>query len=252
MSEEHIIPESLGNTSHVLRGVVCDKCNSFYHKLEEYFTHHHIASASRLLKVDRTKKGAEPSQKLPKGEGRRKGDQFTFSQSLIPGKESEQFSITILGEEIRIEHNTFLQDADATKLSRLLCKIGLETLSLKKGDLAYSEEYDTIRRFARFGRGAKFIPFAWRYQNAITADLRLIEMTSQKDGVFHVALIFVPGIAYFVQLHRHESAKPLDYLVTQMSLNKVGAPGMIPRDPIKFEARLGPEKGKSAPNEGAT
>lgn len=28
---EHIIPESLGNTEHILRpGIVCDKCNNYF------------------------------------------------------------------------------------------------------------------------------------------------------------------------------------------------------------------------------
>ena len=49
------MPESLGNTSFVLREVVCDNCNHYFSKLENYFIHHHLSSPYRLLSIDKTK-----------------------------------------------------------------------------------------------------------------------------------------------------------------------------------------------------
>ena len=62
VSVEHIIPESLGNSKHVLpQGIVCDKCNNYFaRKIEkpildsEYFTH------SRFINYLPNKRGRVP------------------------------------------------------------------------------------------------------------------------------------------------------------------------------------------------
>lgn len=240
---EHIIPESLGNKALVLAGVVCDKCNSYFSELENYFAHHHLSSAVRLLSVPETKKGKPPMQALESGDARRQDDgKITFKQPFFPGTESEQFSITFFAEDVIIKGNYLLPDADAKKLSRLLAKCGLETLYLKKGDIAYSPAFDPIRRYARYGDTVPFVPFLWHYQNEKNAELLLAEMTHRSQGVFFFATIFVPGCVYFVPLSRFEETLAFNKLAELYSLNKVSEPGLLKREPIKFEARLSQQK----------
>ena len=90
---QHIIPESLGNTSFVLREVVCDNCNQYFSKLENYFIHHHLSSPHRLLSIDKTKKGKPPMQTLVDGELRRQHDgKLNFRQPILEGREHEQLT----------------------------------------------------------------------------------------------------------------------------------------------------------------
>jgi hypothetical protein len=93
---EHIIPESLGNKVYLLpKGVVYDKCNQYFAKLENYFCHYHLSSATKLLFLDKTKKGIPPSLPLQKGEARKdKNGKIKFKQSILEGTEPDQLSIT--------------------------------------------------------------------------------------------------------------------------------------------------------------
>ena len=122
---EHIIPESLGNTTFLLSEVVCDKCNQYFSKQEDYFVHHYPTSPARLFTLDKTKKGKPPLQILEKGEMKReKEGRISFSQSVISGKEAEQLSITYLAETVVLKASFPLPEADAKKLSRFLTKAG--------------------------------------------------------------------------------------------------------------------------------
>lgn len=61
-SIEHIIPESLGNTSHVLpRGVVCDSCNNYFaHQVEKPFLELPAIEVLRFDQAIESKKGRLP------------------------------------------------------------------------------------------------------------------------------------------------------------------------------------------------
>ncbi len=61
-SVEHIIPESLGNTTYVLpRGVVCDKCNNYFsRKIEQPFLDSVEMKAMRFREAIPNKRGRVP------------------------------------------------------------------------------------------------------------------------------------------------------------------------------------------------
>lgn len=65
-SEEHIIPESLGNDDLILdRGIVCDACNSGeLAKLDLELLDSELVSPMRVLFTDATKEGKPPSARL--------------------------------------------------------------------------------------------------------------------------------------------------------------------------------------------
>lgn len=127
---EHIIPESLGTNVYSLpKGVVCDKCNQYFAKLENYFCHYHLSSATKLLFVDKTKKGIPPSLPLQKGEARKqKNAKIIFKQSILQDIEPDQLSITVLANDVIIRGAFPLPDTDSEKISRFLAKCGIETL----------------------------------------------------------------------------------------------------------------------------
>lgn len=159
---EHIIPESLGNTEFVLIDTVCDKCNQYFSKLEGYFTHYHLTSPARLVTVRQTKKGKPPSQTLKRGEMRKQPNgKLDFSQPILPGHENEQLQIIFSGNEVTIKGSFILEDADSRKLSRFLAKCGLETLFFKKGPLAFEDEFNAVRSYARHARRNDFVSFLW-------------------------------------------------------------------------------------------
>ena len=161
--EEHIVPESLGNRTYVLpKGIVCDKCNQYFSKLDRYFCHHHLGSGHKLLKRYKTKKGKPPSMPLEAGEMRQdETGRIHFQQSLIEGKEQEQFTISFLEKDVVIRARWPLPDTDSKKMSRFLAKAGIETLYLKMNSMVFQPDFDFVRNYARFGSRQDFVPFLW-------------------------------------------------------------------------------------------
>ncbi len=61
-SVEHIIPESLGNTTSVLpKGIVCDKCNNYFsRKIEQPFLESPAIKTLRFQEAIPNKRGKVP------------------------------------------------------------------------------------------------------------------------------------------------------------------------------------------------
>ncbi|MFA5806613.1 MAG: hypothetical protein WC879_18430, partial [Melioribacteraceae bacterium] len=130
--------------------------------------------------MNKTKKGKSPKQNLKSGIAYRTNDgKIVFEQSSLFNDTNNQFSITFFAEDISIKATYPLSDVNVKKLSRVLAKIGLETLYLKEGEIAYSSEFDLIRRYARFGDTIQFIPFMWHYQTEKNVELLLAEVKHQ-------------------------------------------------------------------------
>jgi hypothetical protein len=62
-SQEHIIPESLGNTKHVLpAGVVCDQCNNYFSReVEKPFLESAAVTLLRFHQAIPNKRGRVPA-----------------------------------------------------------------------------------------------------------------------------------------------------------------------------------------------
>lgn len=129
-SVEHIIPESLGNTDHVLPvGVVCDGCNQYFaRKVERQVLE---SPMFRLLRLDMgipNKRGRVPSWRRDDG-------------SMKP---------------------------EYRQMGRFLAKIGLEALAFKtraiptwNDEIVDHPSLDELRRFARYNEGDDW-PFTTR------------------------------------------------------------------------------------------
>ena len=238
---EHVIPESLGNKTFVLHDVVCDKCNQYFSKLENYFAHHHLTSLSRLFAVSKTKKGRLPMQTLPDGELRREDDgKISFRQSVISGREHEQLTLTYTANEIILKGAAILADADTRKLSRFLAKCAIETLFVKKGVEAFEEKYNPLRIYARYGQGLKFVPFLWGEQYERACDLLHATITVKGiDEPFCFATIFVPGSVYLIPFTRFNEPIAMEKLEQRYLLKRFTHPQVIKREPLRYECRWG-------------
>lgn len=236
---EHPIPESLGNDVFILHNVVCDACNQYFSQLDNYFIHHYHTSPARLITLQETKKRKPPMQTIPQGEVRKeKGGQINFSQAILAEASEPQLKMTYLANEIILNGTVILADADAKRLSRFLAKCGLETLYIKRGALAFAREFTPLRNYARYGTSRRFIPFLWGSQTERPCDLLLATITGRSiAGIFYFATIFVPGSVYFFPLNRIGDDTVIEKLAAKYPLEKIMQPGLIKREPIRYEAR---------------
>ncbi len=239
---EHIIPESLGNDTYILPiGVVCDKCNQYFSKLDEYFCHNHLASATKLLYLDKTKKGKLPYLPLQDGEARRSGDNnITFSESYSKNAGKGRFSMTFFANEMVIQGTIPLPDSDSKKISRFLSKCGVEILHLKKGKLAFGKDFDHVRRYARYGGKNIFVPFLWGRQFERFIELYLCEADCKEKGMFYFGTVFLPGVVYYIPLNRIEEKYVFNILAENNPLNVCDKECLIKRDPITYKMEYGP------------
>ena len=136
-SVEHIIPESLGNSAHVLpSGIVCDQCNQYFARKVE----RQILESAMFMHL-------------------RSGMEVPSKRGRIPAWRPSDG----------------IQRPSYRQMGRLLCKIGIEVLAFKT--LAVSESnneivnktvFDEIRQFARFNQGSDW-PFTTRTLHPINA-----------------------------------------------------------------------------------
>jgi hypothetical protein len=166
-SVEHIIPESLGNHSHVLpRGVVCDRCNNYFSReVEKPFLEFPAMMAIRFREWLPSKRGVVPSSEAYLLPGvpavihpHRKGP-FIASLELppesVPALIGRSNGALILPPEPAFP--------DGSVLSRFMAKAGLEALAARVLDHQAGHEYfvdhqelDLVRDHARRGTTAKW------------------------------------------------------------------------------------------------
>lgn len=175
---EHIIPESLGNTDHVLPpGWVCDGCNQYFSiKLEKPFLDSlHLTEARFHMGVP-NKRGRIPPIvglhaqsrtkvevfRLPNGEGLAVG----AARDEDPSRWIKSFTTNTSGS-LYLPH-TPLPEICAT-LSRFVGKVGLEVLAHRgltvvgaNHEIAFKPELGELRDFVRWNRGHSDWPISVR------------------------------------------------------------------------------------------
>ena len=228
-SKEHIVPESLGNRSHVLPPcVVCDKCNNYFAtKVEKPLLDSGAFTALRHHQAIPNKRGRIPTlqgilfRDTPVVVRRHVNsssvvtsldvDTTTFNRVLAEGR----------GELIIPAAGNLL---DHPIMSRFLAKVAMEALAQRivdfSGDATYlvrNEELDEIRNHARYGRPKEW-PFTMRriyddnfkhfdasgeaVQTLFEYDFHLIKTRDIPDGfcgeVYFVLAIF--GVEFAINL----------------------------------------------------
>ncbi len=156
-SEEHIIPETLGNHDLVLPpGYVCNKCNNeMLARLDNALMAYPPIAIQRIYYTPYNKDGKRPSGQF--------GDMtITKTRPLhlhvqTKDETSEAFNIieNMADGSVRFRLNyKFKYQLDAKLLARAIYKIGLEMVALTEGrDAACSDKYDQARAFVLKGEG---------------------------------------------------------------------------------------------------
>ena len=156
-SEEHVVPESLGNDDAVLpRGFVCDACNNgVLSGLDSALIQFEPVAFLRVQHVPYTKAGKFPKANF---------STFTFEKTgprhlkLTPkNKAGEIKNLRQIGEDT----HAFNVEWKGKKLNwnligRALYKIGLGMVAFKQGrERAYDSKFDAAREFIRTGTGVE-------------------------------------------------------------------------------------------------
>lgn len=179
-SKEHIIPESIGNTRHVLpRGVVCDRCNNYFaRKVEGPLLSHSSFRNLRAWYGIPNKRGISPSLS-----GFVAGTDIDIGLRVSPAGDIDiqperERDRTYLEERFRleaegIEPNVFAfplgVEPPKKEMSRFLAKMALESLALRfLPEIALLDRliddlhFDRIRNYARYGDNYPEWPFHQR------------------------------------------------------------------------------------------
>lgn len=161
-SVEHIIPESLWNTQHVLpRGVVCDACNNYFaREIEKPFLDSPAVARLRFTQVIPNKRGRVPTSEAVLQPGfpavlhRNPRDPHILSVDLEP--DGLRHIANLKSGELILAGGMEMPPQPVT--SRFLAKMALEAMAYKL--LAYPDgiaylvdepQLDLIRNFARRG-----------------------------------------------------------------------------------------------------
>ena len=232
-SIEHIIPESLGNTEHILpKGVVCDKCNNYFaRKIEKKVLEYSSFQLDRFHMSIPSKKGRVPSA----------FGLMTTSSSFSPitlYKDKDMRMSFEIREDVEIPKKgsmiipalSYLQNkysegeiSDDNLLTRFIAKIAFESLvykSIVSIENIYDDTFDGIRHFIRYGDARGHIDFPMHMKTAYPADkvfydgeikeeyqvLHEFEFIIEKGSIYFSIVIF--GIEYKIYLGVVEEQRP--------------------------------------------
>ncbi|MBO6718022.1 MAG: hypothetical protein JJ913_08715 [Rhizobiaceae bacterium] len=159
---EHVIPESLGNKSHILpKGIVCDRCNNYFsRKVEKPFLESPAVRELRFYQDLENKRGRTPSigglimPDVPATITRYPRHNFT----------SVELPVDAIGRILRAKEGKLLlpmmgEPPTGPTVSRFVAKVALEAMALRL--VAYPEgiaylcdetQLDDLRDHARIGR----------------------------------------------------------------------------------------------------
>lgn len=186
-SVEHIIPESLGNKSHILqKGIVCDGCNNYFgNKIEKNVLDMPYFKSLRGRVLIGNKKG-----KIPRISGFTKNKEDVEIAFSLNGDNT--FEVIYKNEktlETLISHNElyvpFIPEPPKNDLliSKFIGKIALEAFAQRvsfvedwQDDFVQLKALDELRNFVRYGKGYTIWPYYIRRidsENQIKYDEKL-------------------------------------------------------------------------------
>ena len=177
-SVEHIVPESLGNTEHLLpKGWVCDTCNNYFaREVEKPFLDTLYGRSSRFEMGVANKRRRIPTvtglhpQSKTKVELFRSVDDGSLSEGTADGEDASRWisSIQAHSHGTLLVPTAFTPEADTTT-ARFIGKVALEVLALRCIDVAGANdeivdkpELDELRRYVRIGQRKSVWPVHMR------------------------------------------------------------------------------------------
>src|SRR5271157_277169 len=162
-TEDHVIPESLGNDDLILREQVCDCCQAYFGKeIERYVLEKTPIGVWRVMLGIPTKKGKLPSINtaqplgekgiIPECHAQHDNVGFTAhpdgTTSVDIGDDAALQGI-LSGRKTAI--NLILSPKKLQMLGRFLAKVALGIIAIGDDCRARDRRFDPIRRYARYG-----------------------------------------------------------------------------------------------------
>ncbi len=238
-SREHVIPESLGNTEHVLKpGIVCDQCNNYFASkvegplLSNPYFRYQCSQAEIPSKKGRPSRvrGLHPQSRTVI-EVVRNLDGSGISVGAAFERDEKRWGEALLATQtgrIYVPHPT---TPDEALMSRFLAKVAVECLALKFLDhenginkIVSERALDPLRDYARRGPAKPVWPLHTR--TLYPADFAFIRAGQEPYEVLHEwiftglggeTLYFVLGlfgVEYTLNLGECEIESYLAYLAT--------------------------------------
>ena len=202
-SEEHIIPESLGNVDHVLPpGWVCDRCNNYIaREVEKPFLESQYGKLSRATRRVPSKKGRIPPWIGLHPRSRTKIEMF-YDEDLgwcvgaAQGEDESRWVQSICNRE---RGSLYMFEPSLPKAdhitSRFIAKIGLEVLASRclktqgwNDEIVDNSELDELRRYVRIGSPNKIWPINIRQIYA--PDFLFTDAQHGSHEILHEFMIF--------------------------------------------------------------
>jgi hypothetical protein len=203
VSVEHIVPESLGNTTMILPpGVVCDSCNSYFgRKVEAPFLNSPPIRALRHTQGLQNKRGRIPDLDVAIGDG-------TVGQLMVSRHDPTLRSLAVTEETIQrvlfgdhsSSHHLWFPMPESVRpdrqVARFVAKAGLEAVAernlgfpLGSATLVGAPELEMCRRFARYGDG----PRVWevRVERLHEPDHMFIDTLPDGQRVWEMDLLII-------------------------------------------------------------
>jgi hypothetical protein len=177
-TKEHIVPESLGNDTDIVEGMICDQCQNYLGRAVEKPALEKTPIAFwRSYLGTRTKKGCLPSVQLdPSAKGAIPSSHYMTDMGVGFTAHSDGST------SIDVDNSTFMQKLLSREkgelrlvlspwhliiLGRFLGKIGLEYLALASLDEALTNVFNPIRSFVRYGSTNYMWPIFWGQQGKL-------------------------------------------------------------------------------------
>jgi hypothetical protein len=220
-SREHLPPESIvGKKAVELLDWVCSTCNGDFSKEDEYFATNYHGAVSRPIQtiIGKKRKGAVVARKDLEVRYRPSINTIQFALKRKPkAGELDAANPDLASREVgqlEIER----REVNPRRLGRCLAKMALETVAYLKPQVIQQPELNPIRQYAR-GRGPlQFLPYALgASKGALGVKLCDIRFEGKAHEVM-VALLYLPGVLYAVQLSEHEDLHPLWHVAQWLNL----------------------------------
>lgn len=157
---EHIIPESLGNDDLLLENEICDKCQNYLSKIENYVLHRTPIGFWRTLYGIKTKKKKSPQVDFIKKEsskGRLPDSSYHHDNISLQSHSDFSTELVFKDNSTRIESvekkqlKYVLTPKALHEIGRFIGKIGVELICLQDRELARSKESNSIVNYVRRG-----------------------------------------------------------------------------------------------------
>lgn len=213
-SVEHVIPESLGNTTYVLeKGVVCDGCNNYFaRKIEQPLLEMPFFKQLRHKLNIESKKGRIPSKKgfiidpdvaeVIFTKDKEKGVGIEMPDENVRKRISRRKKIPVF----TVEFGLF--DTRNAIISKFLAKAGIEGLACDVvrfngniDEVVNQEAFDSVKRYCRYAKTNEFWPYTLRQIKFPTQEGTDSSSGSLREVIFHYTFIYTDTSHFFYQLY---------------------------------------------------